>query len=342
MGSIGTCGFINAKVRTMRSFLLTESVYRALVSAQTVEEFFSVLSQTRFRGAVEKIKDKTPEEIEEALLLEEIQGIRLIEKNSRGSFRALVSLFLDKYEVEKLKILLRSWYRRKRIAPRILRESIVYDFPVDAIVAASDLDDIVTLLAGTPFQGVLYRAAQEYEEKGSLFSLELALDKDLFHRLWEATESLPKKDRRIARRLLGIEIDLRNIQWIGRFRKYYNMSSAEIGNVLLPYGYRMEEGDYQKLASGGDILKAVGLIRKEAAALQEFSQEESDLNSVERILYHILLLEAKRAFREFPFSIGSILGYIVLLQIETKNLKTLYEAKMYKLSSQQAEDLLVL
>jgi len=104
----------------------------------------------------------------------------------------------------------------------------------------------------------------------------------------------------------------------------------------------MEEGDYQKLASGGDILKAVGLIRKEAAALQEFSQEESDLNSVERILYHILLLEAKRAFREFPFSIGSILGYIVLLQIETKNLKTLYEAKMYKLSSQQAEDLLVL
>lgn len=343
MTSIGTYGFINAKVRAMKSFLLTDSIYRTMAASRSLEELFVVLSQTHFRNMVERVKFKEPLEIELELVSEEIRRLRVIEKNSRGNVRQLVVLFLERYDGDKLKTLLRGWHQREGKEPRVLREKIVYDFPVNAIVSAETLEEIVTLLEGTPFQKVLSREISTYMEHKSLFPLELAIDRDFFARTWEATESLSQKDQRIARRLLGIEIDLRNIDWIGRFRRYYNVSTAEVGGLLLPHGYRMGSDDVRHIVSGGSVSKVLAGITREAQSIQRNEAGEGfDLYGLERALYQILLSEAGRAFGEFPFTIGSILGYLILLRIETKNVRTLLQAKLYGLSSEQAEDLLVL
>lgn len=343
MVSIGTYGFINAKVRAMKSFLLTESIYRAMAAARSLDELFAVLLQTHFRNMVERVKFKEPLEIEQELVSEEIRRLRVIEKNSRGNLRQLVLLMLERYDGDKLKTLLRSWHQREGREPLVLREKIVYDFPVNAIVSAETLEEIVTLLEGTPFQKILSREASTYVERKSLFPLELAIDRDLFDRTWDATESLSRKDQRIARRLLGIEIDLRNIDWMGRFRRYYNVSTAEVGELLLPHGYRMGSDDVRHIVSGGSVSKVLARITRGVHSIHRNEAEEGfDLYGLERVLYQILLSEAGRALREFPFTIGSILGYLILLRIETKNVRTLLQAKLYGLSSEQAEDLLIL
>ena len=343
MTSIGTYGFINAKVRAMRSFLLTDALYHTMAAAESLQEFFSVLSQTHLRGVVDLATAQEPEKIEQALLREEIQRIQSIRKKSHKRIIRLITLYLERYDGERLKVILRYWHRKTEKEVPIIRARIVYDFPIDAIVMADSLSEVIVLLEGTPFRDVLARVAADYQETRTLFPLELAIDRSVFDRIWRATDDLGTKDKAIARRLLGIEIDLRNLDWIGRLKTYYDLPSAEIGERTLPHGFRIHAEDIRRIATDGNVIQALMKVASGSRFSGNLpSQSESDLKDLEHLLYQILFIEAGKAFGEFPFSIGSILGYFILLRIETRNVRTLYQAKRYGLPSQRIESLLVL
>ena len=84
------------------------------------------------------------------------------------------------------------------------------------------------------------------------------------------------------------------------------------------------------------------IIRGSALSLPGELDENAVSQIIENFLYHVLAVEAKHAFSEFPFSIGSILGYMILQRIESKNLKTIIYAKSYNLPASKIEDHLVL
>jgi V/A-type H+-transporting ATPase subunit C len=208
---------------------------------------------------------------------------------------------------------------------------------------AENLTDIIILLEGTPFQDALTRVASEFQDTRTLFPLELAVDRCVFNRIWETINQLSKKDRDISRRLLGIEIDLKNIGWIGRLKTYYELSSAEIGRQTLPHGYRITTDDVRRIASEGSVTQAIERI----AAGSQFARmhspsSEVELKDIEFLLYQLLVMEARKAFGDFPFSIGSILGYFILLRIETRNVRTVLQAKRYGLSAERTEALMIL
>ena len=340
--SIRTYGFINAKVKTMRSFLLTTAIYRTMVAAKDVNEILSILSQTHLRDVVGRLKSQGAEELEQELLRDQINRLREIEKFSQGLPKQVVFHLLERYDGEKLKVLLRVWHRKEKPEPQVVHEKIVYDLPVGDIASAESLGEIVTLLEGTPFGEVLGKVASVYRERKTLFPLELALDRDLFGRLWETTKSLSQRDQRIARRLLGIEVDLRNLDWAGRFREYYGLPVSEVSELLLPHGYRIGADDIRDVAAGGHVAEVLTKIVGKGRITLQGGEGEEGWKAIEWVLYHILLSEAKRAFGEYPFAIGAILGYFYLMWIEARNVRTLFHAKMYGLSPEQVETLLVL
>lgn len=343
MSSIRKYGFINAKVRAMRSFLLTESLYRSMVASRDIKEIFSLLSQTRFRRAVERLESPNAIAMERELFLEEIYQLRAIEKFCSGDVHKFFLLLLERYDGEKLKILLRMWHRKCEEDQMVIREKIVYDIPVDAIISSENLSEIVELLTDTPFRRVLDTTSELYRERKTLFPLELAIDRDIFRRLWESIESLNRRDRQIVRRFVGIEIDLKNLDWISRYREYYKLSPSEITELLLPHGYRLDSKEIRDVVAGRSVVEALKDVGKGMQV--PFSEDREGvlvLDALERFIYQVLLSEAKRAFGEFPFSIGAILGYFYLMRIETKNILSLLQAKEYQLSPQQTEAFLVL
>jgi V/A-type H+-transporting ATPase subunit C len=319
-----------------------ESVYRTMAEAENLDEMLSILTRTRLQDGTEGVTGEEPEEIERALVRDEIRRIRLIREKSHRYIVEFVTLFLERYDGERLKVLLRYWHRGAGNGERFSGEKILYDFPVTAILSAGTLNDVIALLEATPFQKVLAEALSEYQDTKTLFPLELAIDRFVFNRLWNATEFLRKNDRRIARRLLGIEIDLRNIDWIGRMRSYYNLSEAEIGERVLPHGHRIDSEDIRRMASGNDVSQALKKVISDTRLTPQFGQESGiGPKDLEYLLYQVLLSEARKAFGEFPFTIGSILGYFILLRIETRNVRMLIQAKQYGLSSEKTMALLI-
>ena len=342
MSSIGTYGFINAKVRTMRSFLISPSMYLEMIEARDLKTLHAMLGDTPYKDVL-KIEDAEDlETLESLLMMAEVQRLNVIAKYSKKESHHLIQLLLERFDNEKIKILLRFWHAGKKQVSPLWQNKILYALPPDALLSAKHFSEFLLLLQGTPFQEALSKAASQYDEKKSLFPLELALDKRMFRVIFDSVISLKKKDRTIANRLLGIEVDLKNLDWIHRYRSYYEIVSAKMIDLLLPYGHRFTSGMIRKIISGDDIFKVFsGELTGLELPTGGNDEDAMKWDTLVYMLYMFIFKEAKKAFSEFPFSIGSILGYYYLMRIETRNLIALFYAKQYGLSVDQIKKRLV-
>jgi vacuolar-type H+-ATPase subunit C/Vma6 len=340
MEAVREYGLINAKVRAWRSRLLTESAYHSLAAAKDEKDLVNILSQTGYKNAA-GLAGLDPEALEFKLQVEETDRLLIIEKYSKSDSKKFVRMLLERYDAERLKAALRLWHARSSnpIQPP-LGEGVLYNFSVQDIIDAPDLGEIAALLEGTPFHEAVTESIPLYEERKTLFPVELAIDRDLFDRLWKAGMDLNALDRKIVRGLLGVEIDLKNLDWISRFRNYYKLPLAEIKDLLLPNGSKLDSEFLNRMASENRLSEAMFRVTRgtgvpvpgEDPLSRKEGAQASNLDAMERFLHQILLDEAKRAFRANTISIGSILGYFYCMRIETRNLRMLFTGKRYGFS----------
>ncbi|MDR2701116.1 MAG: V-type ATPase subunit [Spirochaetaceae bacterium] len=99
--------------------------------------------------------------------------------------------------------------------------------------------DPKAMLAGTDFEFLLKRyfnkagSAEKLSDENEGISLEAALDRHYYSRLWASLKKLKKKDRRAAEKITAEEISLRNCAWVLRLRTYYGMKDYEVKQHLI-------------------------------------------------------------------------------------------------------------
>ena len=220
-------------------------------------------------------------------------------------------------------------------------EPILTDFPIRKLVESKNIHEFILSLEGSVFQRVLNSVQRDYIETKSLFPLELAIDRHIYQRLLDMKSFMNARDRRILERLIGIEIDLKNLEWIGRFKKYYDLTSAQIADYLLPYGYRLGVNQIRESLAGESLSSVlIQIIRGMRVDMPAEIEEDFALEALDQFLKDVLMREARRVFGEFPFSVGSILGYFYLMRLELNNLRTLVQAKLYEYPPERTENLL--
>lgn len=104
----------------------------------------------------------------------------------------------------------------------ILYEPILHPIPMDVIVNA-ELRRDRRGSPGTPYKAIIEKYGRGGGIEGSLFRLEVAFDHLYYANLVDAINGLDRVDREVAIRLIGVEIDLQNISWIIRFKKFYDL-----------------------------------------------------------------------------------------------------------------------
>lgn len=342
MNKVGTYAMVNAKVRAMRSHMISKTMYQSMIAARSVNDLMGILEQTRFQSMLEHVDALDPVDIEKTLFRAEVFELKKILKFSKSHPRTLLELLLKRYEGERLKAILRSWHSKENL------DAIYYDkiwdvLPVDAILEAKNIEEILYYLRESSYRKPVESALESYKERKTLFPVELSIDRYIFEMLFDCIETFERSDLKIAKRMIGVEIDIKNLDWISRYRRYYKLSSAEISQLLLPNGYKIRHDQIQKIVSGKDFFKSITGITGLSASFSDLSGNESEsLELLEKMLYQMLYDEASHGFGSFPFSIGAILGYYYLLKIESKNIKTLLYAKAYEIPESEIQDLLIL
>jgi vacuolar-type H+-ATPase subunit C/Vma6 len=340
--AVGKYSFVNAKIRARLSSLLARDIITKLVEARDLSEFQTILAGTPYEAIFTNPEAQSDPKLAERLLVEEeVQWHADIIKALKDPERALIATLLERYELENLKVALRvrEGDRDKTELAYVVRKRLPNDLPLDEIATAHSFEEVFPLLAGTPYLAPVRKSLEAYKQKGTLFPVEFALELDFYRRIQEKIDALSRDDRVVARKLLGIEIDLRNIGWLVRLKFYYGVQSAELIDYLIPGGYRLTSYQLRRAFvpdSVKDVLTVLSLIILErefglAADLLRNEEEIGKLYLIEVILSKYMLIEIRKALEGYPFTIGTVLGYLILKRTEIHNLVTILNGKLLNL-----------
>jgi V/A-type H+/Na+-transporting ATPase subunit C len=345
-GAVKTYGFINAKLRTRISRILPDEFMNRLIHSHSLGEAVQLFRDTAFSG-IETVYNKTGDlkMVELELLKYEINLYVEIEKYVNDQILSFIRILATRYEVDNLKNIIRLWFdktiRKRDIQDALLymyREKIHYDLQWDSILPAESLSQVAEILKDTPYAEIIHKNLKYTDEKKSIFSLENGLDVYYYKQLMAGVERLSKQDREIAQRLLGVEIDLKNINLIVRLKNMYNLSLDDALAYLLPYGYAVDKNTLADVYATKDVTGIVKeVVHKRYAGLETLvtsqgTESYSRLILIERVLDQIMLYEVRKVLLGNPFTIGIILAYFILKGNEIKKIVTILNAKYYKIS----------
>jgi V/A-type H+-transporting ATPase subunit C len=345
-----TYAFINAKLRTRISKILPEQFIRKLIRSRSLAESVQMLGETDF-APVQKVYERTGDikTAELELLGRELAIYLELEKLVEEDIREFIHSLTGRFEIENLKNALRLWFDR-RVRGRniedargyLLRQRIHHSLDLDRIINADTLERVADHLGGTPYAPIVRQEAAAVMEGASLFPLELSLDRYLYGTLAEAADRLEPKDREIARRLIGVEIDLQNVSWLIRFKNFYSLEADQALSQTLPGGLNLNpelmRQTYAAERTDRQISALVGKRYPEIAPLlaaKEQPKLSARLTMIERILEEIMKIEVRKILTGYPFTIGIILAYFILKSDEIRKIMTILNAKFYEWPEEQ-------
>ena len=344
LGPVKKYSLINARIRSRLSALLPPDTIARCASARDLSEFYTTLAGTVYEPVLSRPEVALDPRVAERLLVEqELQWHAELLKDVRDPERALIAALIEKYEIENLKAALRirEGDRSKDDLKYIIRKNLPHALPYQSIAESRSLDDVLAYLVATPYLLPVRSSLDEYKQRGTLFPVEIALELDFYRRIKARVDALGRSDKPIARRLLGLEIDIKNISWLIRLKFYYHIPTGELTDYNIPGGYHLTS-DRMRHAFVADSIKDVLVVAldrsfKPVAELVKREEELSKLYLLEIILWNYLIHEAKKTFGGFPFTIGTVLSYLIVKHTEIRNLITILNGKVLKLEKEDIE-----
>ncbi len=331
----------NARVRGLYAQLLDEETWASLLASSDLSGTVTVLRSTAYGDLIrdmETSSDLSLEQIERRMWGRVAENVRKARSLLRGGARALLVVWWKHFELENLKALFRGC--DQGMDPSVIRRFLIpladeSTLSWDTLLHERSVIGLIDRLGDTTYINPLRNALPVYQREQSLFPVELALDIRYYRDLAAAINDLGGSDRADARRILGTHLDILNILWAYRYRLYYGLSAEEIVNYTLWHTFRTDAALVREIALGADpreiLTKVWGLGAVDLSLLQDADlSADAGTGLLPRLELTLQRFWRRLALRElggYPFGLGTVLGYLVLQELEVHDLVTLLEGK---------------
>ena len=300
----------------MQAKLLTDEDFRNIAAFHTVTEVAAYLKEhPGYRNVLADMDENRLHrgEIEKLLVQSLYSDYTRLYRFSGMDQKKFLELYLKRYEMNLINYCLRIVFNHYQKPFDLDHKKIFFDkysdLSIDKLITSGNIGELVENLKGTEYYAPLKRL--ENAENPTLFDYDLALNLYYFTTMWKKRKKILKhKELEIFTRDAGAKIDLLNLQWIYRAKKYYNMLPPDISALLIPIHYRirvdqLRHTDTQTPASIETIYKDC--------------------------LYRLYLADR----RSNPYSIATVNTYLFLKEEELDKLTTVLECVRYGLPARE-------
>ena len=103
--------------------------------------------------------------------------------------------------------------------------------------------------------GMLHFLKTKHERDFVKILLQGKNDKSIeyYLQLWRAIKRLDPTTQKVIRRIVGTEIDLQNILWVYRLKKFYQLHGERVYSYLVPVRYRVMASTFAELVACRDV-----------------------------------------------------------------------------------------
>ncbi len=333
-----------SKIGVMTGRMLTNNDYKELLEKRTVNDIATYLKyNTHYRTILEEVNENLIHrgQLEKMLRIDLLEDYVKLFRFIGGNVKAFLKFAFIRHEIEDLKMALRILNTENNTM--YIQDSLSFLQKYDSIdigklAASKDIEDFIQNLKGTVYFNILSPFIAN-KENINLFTIDMTLDMYFFSLIWKQKEKLLKgQDKSIIDRSFGSEIDMLNILWIYRGKKFYNISREILYSYIIPYRYKLKKEQIISMVeakSAEDTMEAIKATR--------YAKVFVDINDhyYERSFSELVFNMHKRLARNKRFSIGSLMAYLHLKEIEIRNIISLIECIRYNISREDIRKYIV-
>lgn len=306
--------FVSAKLHGMRAKLYEGARLDALTGLRSPFEMMTaVLPSTDVRDRMD---------FERKLVEKHVRDLERIRTLLDGANRRLFDWQIERYRLENVKVLLRAWKTRESVGDvRALLVALPDDYalPVDAIMAAPGLTDVMWLLPGETYVSGVKRGAVQFHDTNKLFFIEAGLDGAYFEELARRVGALQSADRAEVEDLVRLEILIYDALFVARARLHHNLSDPDVRDFLVAAGAPAPDPRiFEPMIAAKDLPAMLAALPTRRAILGD--ADPRDLVALQRALHERLLLAANRAFYRSMFHMGVVEAFYYVKRMELANL----------------------
>ena len=337
-------GGLISKSKAIGAKQLKQEDYEQLMQKTSLAEIVAFLrNSTHYDDIFKDVGDKDLHrgDIENPLKKYYVSILKKYNCFVTGEDKKIIKMIFLREEIEALKDIMRriEGDKERFIAP--VDEYIAAHFSIDIkkLSEAKSMNEFVEMLSGTEYEKVL-RKLVNADVKRNMFTIEMALDSHFYKQLAKMIKETDKRNRNFMKAIYGSEIDLKNIIWIYRCAKYYNVSKEIVVAYHLPYRYDLSKANFDEMLSADNLASLFKIIEKtKYKKLVEGLTEEGSGKNIEANYNRYFSNRIKELARKNKYSPVAMIEQLYSAECEIKKIINIVECIRYKLSVSEIKDL---
>lgn len=340
-------GAIISKVRSMYGEHLNERDYNELLRKRSVSEIAGYLKQeTHYREALRNVRENNVHrgQLEDILQKDLFRELVRLYRYADNKDKAYYHLFIEEIEIDVILHILRmliSGRIQDAIAelPVFMREYFSYDLMKMGTVRT--YDDLLDVIKHTYYHNVLlaFHVNKGRESNIDYAGCEAALIRAYYDRLIKVIKgSMSGELRKDLMEMHTLDIELKNLSKIYRFKRYYNVSQSVIMESLVPIEGRLRKSKILEMVDAADAAAFQKLLTQSRYHLQFKEEDNIDIEwYMDRIRYH----DAKRKLYYSQKAPVVFSAYLALQKNELTNITRIIEGVRYQVDSDTIASMLI-
>ena len=335
MGNLLKFSALVTKVKAMEGKLLKPAQYQQLITMRSVVELFSFLkADAAYSHSLGAINENAVHrgDIEKLLIQSLYHDYAKLYSFSGLEERKYLKLYLHHLEVDLINYCLRIISNHYQEPFDLGYKKDFFDcyseISVDKLTSSGSIGQLVENLQGSIYYQPL--SAIRDKEHTTLFDYDLTLNLFCYSYVWQQRHKvLTTKEKNNFIKEWGTKIDLLNLQWIYRAKKYFLMSPEHIYTIIIPIHYRLPKEIFKALVEASSIDEYFKILA--TTSYQKHYQEKAS-EPFDQMYYEALAYLFRVNQRQNPYSIAAVNNYLFKKEAEINRIITILECIRYDLS----------
>jgi len=337
VGGAGRYAELAAAVRSFKAELIQPSQIERLVEAASISETVGLLTG----GRVAYVEGSDTNSVEVFLTQRVMELTKRLAAYAPHDSRSLIKLFSAWYELECLKVIIRS-VADQTPPEEALRHLVPVgkftDERCKELIEARNLGRMVEMIDD---DGLKHFLAPRLASERSGIAI-AAIDQFYYARLWSASNLPDPLDAQSARGLIGQYIDHQNILLAFRGR-LMGLDARSVSDLMIPVNYALAHS-ISELAESASTQNLIRILEKTpyAKALQGQTPIENNVANIDCLLKRSHAVACLNTFAGSPFNVGLALALLFLKNYELRDLFSIVNGRANNASKDHLLDSIIL
>jgi vacuolar-type H+-ATPase subunit C/Vma6 len=339
-----------AKIGAERGKLLTEAQLKTLTESKTLAEFVGRLRESSYGEELLRVTAPIDvRKVEHALRESLMDVFGKIFENSPKNVQPFLCTYLEVYEVQNLKALLKATAAgltsEEKLAKIYLRaEAHLGNLAAfEAAANAEDLKALAKAFSHTGYGEVLDLGLNRYVDTGSTQSFDVLLDRSFYEKVHETFQKMPKIEQKHARFNASLRTDGFTVLALLR-GKLVEHKTEWLRTALPRVAFELPPKTFEALVSAKDFDSALKILQQTRLKdyFQKAASPEETLANAERAIKKAILNHACEMRFTDVFNVEAPIALMVQKETEVVNLVTISLSIDNKLKPEDIVRLLLL